>query len=73
MDELWCNMNMEERGFGKVLESQEQIEQIEKVVREKGQEWLAVAEEWVHENPYLAMGIAFAAGLTIAALITKRD
>jgi ElaB/YqjD/DUF883 family membrane-anchored ribosome-binding protein len=66
-------MNTEERGFQQVLENQEQIEQLEKVVRERGQEWLATAEEWVRENPYLAMGIAFAAGLTIAALITKRE
>lgn len=66
-------MNTEERGFEKVLENPEQLEHIEKAVREHGQEWLATAEEWVRENPYLAMGIAFAAGLTIAALIAKRD
>lgn len=66
-------MNTEERGFQTVLENSEQIEQLEKAVQEKGQEWLRAADEWVRENPYLAMGIALAAGVTIAALISSRD
>lgn len=64
-------MNTEERH--KVLESHDQIEQLEKAVREQGQEWIAVADEWIQKNPYVALGIAFAAGCAVVALMRGRD
>ena len=66
-------MNAEEREFSKTLENNDQVEQLEKAMRERGQEWLEATDEWVRENPYLAMGIALAAGVAIAALICHRD
>ena len=66
-------MNTKEREFTNVLENNDQVEQLEKAVQEKGREWLQATDEWVHQNPYLALGIAFAAGITIAAIISKRD
>jgi ElaB/YqjD/DUF883 family membrane-anchored ribosome-binding protein len=66
-------MNTEERGFTSQVLENEQIEQLEQAVEEKGKEMLSAASEWVRRNPYLAIGIALAAGVTIAALISKRD
>ena len=66
-------MNAEERTFNPVLENHEHIEQLEQAVTEHGREWLATADEWVKENPYLALGIAFAAGCAVAALLNSRD
>jgi ElaB/YqjD/DUF883 family membrane-anchored ribosome-binding protein len=66
-------MNAEERAFDTALENNDQVEQLQKAVQEHGREWLATAEEWVKENPYLALGIAFAAGCAVAALLNSRD
>ena len=67
-------MNTEERGFtSKIVENSDQVEELEQALQERGQEWLATADDWIKRNPYLAIGIALAAGVTIAALISKRD
>jgi len=64
-------MNTGEREFSKVLENQDQMEQLENVVKEHGQKWAKAADEWVRENPYLAMAAALAVGCAVAALISR--
>ena len=66
-------MNTREQEFSKVLENENQTEQLEQAITEQGREWLHVADEWVRRNPYLAIGIAVAAGCAIASLIRKGD
>jgi len=66
-------MNAEEREFSTVLENEDTVKQLENAVREHGKEWLEATDVWVRRNPYLAMGIALAAGCTIAAIICRRD
>jgi ElaB/YqjD/DUF883 family membrane-anchored ribosome-binding protein len=63
----------EREEFGSVLETEEQVNQLEEVVAEKGREWLMTADDWVRRNPYLAMGIAVAAGCAIIALLRRED
>ncbi|HMJ91151.1 MAG TPA: hypothetical protein VK530_15115 [Candidatus Acidoferrum sp.] len=66
-------MNAEEREFSRTLENQEQVDQLEQTVSERGREWLQAAEQWVRRNPYLAIGIAAAVGCAVVSLMRKED
>lgn len=66
-------MNAKEREFSKVLENQEQVEQLEQVVAERGREWMQTADKWIRHNPYMAMTIAVVAGCAVVALLRKED
>ena len=66
-------MNAEEREFAKVLENQEQVDQLEQVVATRGREWLHTADTWIKQNPYMAMTLAVVAGCAVVALLRKED
>jgi len=55
------------------MEDPEQLQEIAATVQEKGKEIMSAADDFIRKNPYLAMGIALAAGCAIAALIRNRD
>lgn len=63
----------ENQEFTSVLENQEQVDQLEQVVAEQGREWLQTADQWIRRNPYLAMGIAVAAGCALIAFMHRDD
>lgn len=63
----------EREEFGSVLETEEQVNQLQENVAEKGREWLMTADDWVRRNPYIAMGIAVAAGCALIALLRRDD
>ena len=65
-------MNTKER-ISEVIENPEQLHELAETVQEQGKKWLNEADEFVRRNPYLAMGIALAAGCAIAALLRNRD
>ena len=65
-------MDTRER-ISEIVENPEQVEELAAVVQEEGKKWLSAADDFVRQNPYLAMGIALAAGCAIAALIRNRD
>ena len=65
-------MNTKER-ISEVIENPEQLHELAATMQEKGKEWLSEADDFVRRNPYLAMGIALAAGCAIAALLRNRD
>lgn len=66
------SMNAKER-ISEVIENPEQLHELAETVQEQGKKWLGEADEFVRRNPYLAMGIALAAGCAIAALLRNRD
>jgi ElaB/YqjD/DUF883 family membrane-anchored ribosome-binding protein len=66
-------MNAEEREFSKTLENMDQVDQLEETVAEQSQQWLRAADQWVRRNPYLALGIAAAAGCVLIALMRGGD
>ena len=59
--------------ISEVMENPEQLQEIAATVQEKGKEIMSAADDFIRKNPYLAMGIALAAGCAIAALIRNRD
>ena len=65
-------MNTKER-ISEVIEDPEQIHELAETVQEEGKKWLEAADDFVRRNPYLALGIALAAGCAIATLIRNRD
>ena len=56
-----------------MMENPEQIQEIAEAVQEQGKQLMEAADDFIRRNPYLAMGIALAAGCAIAALIRNRD
>ena len=64
-------MNTKER-ISEVIEDPEQISELAETVQEEGKKWLSSADEFIRRNPYLALGIALAAGCAIATLIRSR-
>ena len=65
-------MDTRER-VSEMMEDPEQIQEIAETVQEQGKQLMEAADEFIRRNPYLAMGIALAAGCAIAALIRNRD
>ena len=65
-------MNTKER-ISEVIENPEQLHELAETVQEEGQRIMEVADEFIRRNPYLAMGIALAAGCAIASLIRNRE
>ena len=56
-----------------MMENPEQIQEIAEAVQEQGKQFMSAADDFIRRNPYLALGIALAAGCAIAALISNRD
>ena len=65
-------MTTKER-ISEVIEDPEQFHELAETVQEEGKKWLGEADDFIRRNPYLALGIALAAGCAIAALIRSRD
>jgi ElaB/YqjD/DUF883 family membrane-anchored ribosome-binding protein len=65
-------MNTKER-ISEVIEDPEQLQEVAETLQEHGKKWLGEADGFIRRNPYLAMGIALAAGCAIAALLRNRD
>jgi ElaB/YqjD/DUF883 family membrane-anchored ribosome-binding protein len=69
---LRCGMDTRER-ISEIVENPEQVEELAEAVQEEGKKWLDAADEFIRQNPYLALGIALAAGCAIATLLRNRD
>jgi ElaB/YqjD/DUF883 family membrane-anchored ribosome-binding protein len=65
-------MDTRER-ISEIVENPEQVEELAEAVQQEGKKWLEAADEFIRQNPYLALGIALAAGCAIATLIRNRD
>ncbi len=65
-------MNTKER-ISEVIENPEQLHELAETVQEEGRRLLNTADEFIRRNPYLALGIALAAGCAIAACLRQRD
>jgi ElaB/YqjD/DUF883 family membrane-anchored ribosome-binding protein len=65
-------MDTRER-VSEMMENPEQAHKLAEAVQEQGQEIISAIDDFVRRNPYLAMGIALAAGCAIASLIRSRD
>ena len=65
-------MNTKER-ISEVIENPEQLHELAETVQEEGRRLLDTADEFIRRNPYLALGIALAAGCAIAACLRHRD
>jgi ElaB/YqjD/DUF883 family membrane-anchored ribosome-binding protein len=65
-------MDTRER-ISELTENPEQVQELAEAVQEQGKQILSAADDFIRRNPYLAMGIALAAGCAIAALIRSRD
>ena len=65
-------MNTKER-ISEVIENPEQLHELAETVQEEGKRLLNTADEFIRRNPYLALGIALAAGCAIAACLRNRD
>jgi ElaB/YqjD/DUF883 family membrane-anchored ribosome-binding protein len=65
-------MNTKER-ISDVIENPEQLHELAETVQEEGKRLMEVADEFIRKNPYLALGIALAAGCAVASLIRHRD
>ena len=59
--------------ISEIVENPEQVQELAEAVQEQGKQILQAADDFVRRNPYLALGIALAAGCAIAALIRNRD
>jgi ElaB/YqjD/DUF883 family membrane-anchored ribosome-binding protein len=59
--------------ISEVIDNPEQLQELAETIQEQGKEWLGEADKFVRRNPYLAVGIALAAGCAIAALLRNRD
>lgn len=66
-----CMDNREQ--FSETMGNPEQMQELAEQVQEQGKQMLAVADDFIRRNPYLAIGIALAAGCAIAALMRDRD
>jgi ElaB/YqjD/DUF883 family membrane-anchored ribosome-binding protein len=55
------------------MENPEQVHELAEAVQEQGKQIISAVDDFVRRNPYLAMGIALAAGCAIASLIRSRD
>lgn len=66
------SMDTRER-ISEVRENPEQIEQLAQAAGQMGQDWLQAADDFIRKNPYVAVGLALAAGVVIATLIRHRD
>ena len=64
-------MDTRER-VSEILENPEQVHELAEKVQEQGKQIISAIDDFVRDNPYLAMGIALAAGCAIAALISKQ-
>jgi hypothetical protein len=69
---LFSIMNTKER-ISEVIENPEQLHELAATVQEEGKRLLNTADEFIRRNPYLALGIALAAGCAIAACLRNRD
>ena len=67
-----AGMDTRER-ISEMMENPEQVHELAEAVQEEGKKWLGAADEFIRRNPYLALGIALAAGCAIATLIRNRD
>jgi ElaB/YqjD/DUF883 family membrane-anchored ribosome-binding protein len=67
-----AGMDTRER-ISELVENPEQVQELAAAVQEEGKKWLAEADDFIRRNPYLAIGIAVAAGCAIASLIRSRD
>jgi ElaB/YqjD/DUF883 family membrane-anchored ribosome-binding protein len=55
------------------IENPEQVRELAEAVQETGKQWLEAADDFVRKNPYLAMGIALAAGCALVALLRDKE
>jgi ElaB/YqjD/DUF883 family membrane-anchored ribosome-binding protein len=69
---LFSCMNTKER-ISDVIENPEQLHELAETVQQEGKRLMEVADEFIRKNPYLALGIALAAGCAVASLIRHRD
>jgi ElaB/YqjD/DUF883 family membrane-anchored ribosome-binding protein len=65
-------MDTRER-ISEITENPEQIQELAEAVQEQGKQIMSAADDFIRRNPYLAIGIALAAGCAIATLIRNRD
>jgi ElaB/YqjD/DUF883 family membrane-anchored ribosome-binding protein len=65
-------MDTRER-VSEIIENPEQVQELAEAVQKQGKELLGAADDFIRRNPYLALGIALAAGCAIATLICNRD
>ena len=65
-------MDTRER-VSEIMENPEQVHELAEAVQEQGKQIISAVDDFVRRNPYLAMGIALAAGCAIASLIRSRD
>ena len=59
--------------ISELTENPEQVQELAEAVQAQGKEILQAADDFIRRNPYLALGIALAAGCAIATLIRNRD
>ena len=69
---LLSGMNTKER-ISEVMENPEQLHELAETVQEQGKKWLGEADDFIRRNPYLALGIALAAGCAIATLLRNKE
>ena len=56
-----------------MMENPEQVQELAEAVQEQGKQIISAVDDFVRRNPYLAVGIALAAGCAIAAMMRNRD
>jgi ElaB/YqjD/DUF883 family membrane-anchored ribosome-binding protein len=56
-----------------VIENPEQLHELAETVQEEGKRLMEAADEFIRRNPYLALGLALAAGCAVASLMRRRD
>jgi ElaB/YqjD/DUF883 family membrane-anchored ribosome-binding protein len=65
-------MDTRER-VSELVENPEQVQELAEAVQEQGKQIISAVDDFVRRNPYLAVGIALAAGCAIAAMMRNRD
>ena len=65
-------MDTRER-VSELMENPEQVQELAAAVQEQGKQVISAVDDFVRRNPYLAVGIALAAGCAIAAMMRHRD